>query len=137
MEKRHTLVDNAAEKRYELDLGDGMALAEYVLGHGLIVLTHTEVPPKYEGRGIGKELVQGVLEVWLLHADQRLNALISSDQRATLISVDSMAYSILMIPASPFVGAVGDLFGQAGAGLALLGVLTAASGAAVLAKRRS
>ena len=137
MEKRHTLVDNAAEKRYELDLGDGMALAEYVLGHGLIVLTHTEVPPKYEGRGIGKELVQGVLEVWLLHADQRLNALISSDQRATLISVDSMAYSVLMIPASPFVGAVGDLFGQAGAGLALLGVLTAASGAAVLAKRRS
>ena len=86
---------------------------------------------------LGMMLVQGVLEVWLLHADQRLNALISSDQRATLISVDSMAYSILMIPASPFVGAVGDLFGQAGAGLALLGVLTAVSGAAVLAKRRS
>ena len=137
MEKRHTLVDNAAEKRYELDLGDGMALAEYVLGHGLIVLTHTEVPPKYEGRGIGKELVQGVLEVYLLHESQKLNDAIPSDQRATLISVDSMAYSILMIPASPFVGAVGDLFGQAGAGLALLGVLTAASGAAVLAKRRS
>ena len=86
---------------------------------------------------LGMMLVQGVLEVWLLHADQRLNALISSDQRATLISVDSMAYSVLMIPASPFVGAVGDLFGQAGVGLALLGVLTAASGAAVLAKRRS
>lgn len=86
---------------------------------------------------LGMMLVQGVLEVWLLHADQRLNALISSDQRATLISVDSMAYSILMIPTSPFVGAVGDLFGQAGAGLALLGVLTAASGAAALAKRRS
>ena len=62
MERKHTLIDNAAEKRYELDLGDGMALAEYVLGRGLIVLTHTEVPPKYEGRGIGKELVQGVLE---------------------------------------------------------------------------
>lgn len=62
MERKHTLIDNAAEKRYELDLGDGMALAEYVLGHGLIVLTHTEVPPKYEGRSIGKELVQGVLE---------------------------------------------------------------------------
>ena len=54
MERKHTLIDNAAEKRYELDLGDGMALAEYVLGHGLIVLTHTEGPPKYEGRGIGK-----------------------------------------------------------------------------------
>lgn len=62
---------------------------------------------------------------------------VMQDLGATLISVDSMAYSILMIPASPFVGAVGDLFGQAGAGLALLGVLTAASGAAVLAKRQS
>ena len=38
MERKHTLIDNAAEKRYELDLGDGMALAEYVLGRGLIVL---------------------------------------------------------------------------------------------------
>lgn len=62
---------------------------------------------------------------------------VMQDFRVNLISVDSMAYSILMIPASPFVGAVGDLFGQAGAGLALLGVLTAASGAAVLAKRQS
>ena len=62
---------------------------------------------------------------------------VMQDFGVNLISVDSMAYSILMIPASPFVGAVGDLFGQAGAGLALLGVLTAASGAAVLAKRRS
>ena len=86
---------------------------------------------------LGMMLVQGVLEVYLLHESQKLNDAIPSDQRATLISVDSMAYSILMIPASPFVGAVGDLFGQAGAGLALLGVLTAASGAAVLAKRRS
>ena len=62
MEKKHSLVDNAAEKRYELDLGDDMALIEYVLGRGLIVLTHTEVPEQYEGQGIGKELVQAVLE---------------------------------------------------------------------------
>ena len=46
---------------------------------------------------------------------------VMQDFGVNLISVDSMAYSILMIPASPFVGAVGDLFGQAGAGLALLG----------------
>lgn len=62
MEKKHTVVDNAAEKRYELDLGDGMALIEYVLGKGIIVLTHTEVPPAYEGQGIGKELVLAALE---------------------------------------------------------------------------
>lgn len=35
------------------DLGDDMALIEYVLGCGLIVLTHTEVPEQYEGQGIG------------------------------------------------------------------------------------
>ena len=74
--------------------------------------------------------------VWLLHADQRLNALISSDQRATLISVDSMAYSLLMIPASPLVGAVGDAFGQAGAGLALLGGLVAVSGLVLLGQKK-
>ena len=84
---------------------------------------------------LGMMLVQGVLEVWLLHADQRLNALISSDQRATLISVDSMAYSLLMIPASPLVGAVGDAFGQAGAGLALLGGVIVLSGVALLGRK--
>ena len=65
--------------------------------------------------------------MWLLHAEQQLNDAIPSDQRATLISVDSMAYSLLMIPASPLVGAVGDALGQAGAGLTVLGILVAAS----------
>lgn len=45
--------------------------------------------------------------VWFLHSMQRLNDLISSDRRATLISVDSMAYSLLMIPASPVLGWLG------------------------------
>ena len=84
----------------------------------------------------GCMLVQGALEVWLLHEDRLLNDAIPSDQRATLISVDSMAYSLLMIPASPLVGAVGDALGQAGAGLALLGVLVAGSGIAVALHRK-
>ena len=46
----------------------------------------------------GMMLVQGALEVYLLHERQKLNDAIPSDQRATLISVDSMAYSLLMIP---------------------------------------
>ena len=41
-----------------------------------------------------------------------------------------MAYSLLMIPASPLVGALGDAFGQAGAGLAALGAAILASGLA-------
>ena len=60
---------------------------------------------------------------------------IPSDQRATLISVDSMVYSLLMIPASPLVGAVGDTFGQAGAGLAVLGVLVALTGTVALGRK--
>lgn len=84
---------------------------------------------------LGMMLVQGVLEVYLLHESQKLNDAIPSDQRATLISVDSMAYSLLMIPASPLVGAVGDAFGQAGAGLALLGGVIVLSGVALLGKK--
>ena len=78
----------------------------------------------------GMMLVQGALEVYLLHESQKLNDAIPSDQRATLISVDSMAFSLLMIPASPLVGALGDAFGQAGAGLAALGAAILASGLA-------
>ena len=85
----------------------------------------------------GCMLVQGALEVWLLHEDRLLNDAIPSDQRATLISVDSMAYSLLMIPASPLVGAVGDVFGQAGAGLVALGVCVAVSGALALYRKAS
>lgn len=85
---------------------------------------------------LGMMLVQGVLEVYLLHESQKLNDAIPSDQRATLISVDGMAYSLLMIPASPLVGAVGDAFGQAGAGLALLGGVIVLSGVALLRKSR-
>ena len=60
---------------------------------------------------------------------------VMQDFGATLISVDSMAYSLLMIPASPLVGAVGDAFGQAGAGLALLGGVIVLSGVALLRKK--
>lgn len=84
---------------------------------------------------LGMMLVQGVLEVYLLHESQKLNDAIPSDQRATLISVDGMAYSLLMIPASPLVGAVGDAFGQAGTGLALLGGVIVLSGVALLGKK--
>ena len=85
---------------------------------------------------LGCMLIEGSLEVWLLHEGQKLNDSIPSDQRATLISVDSMAYSLLMIPASPLVGALGDALGQAGAGLAVLGVLVAGSGLLLTLRRK-
>ena len=89
------------------------------------------------GSILGCMLVQFILDAWTLHENQKLNDAIPSDQRATLISVDSMAYSLLMIPASPLVGAVGDVFGQAGAGLAALGVCVAGSGLLALYRKAS
>lgn len=85
---------------------------------------------------VGPMLVQGALAVWFLHSMQRMNESISSDRRATLISVDSMTYSLLMIPASSMLGWLGDAAGAAGVGLCLLGVMVAASGLAVAAKTR-
>ena len=85
---------------------------------------------------VGPMLVQGALAAWFLHSMQRMNESISSDRRATLISVDSMTYSLLMIPASPMLGWLGDAAGSAGVGLCLLGAMVAASGLAVAAKTR-
>lgn len=53
---------NAAERRYELDLKGDRAMLEYVELPGVLVLTHTHVPKRYEGRGIGSELVRAALE---------------------------------------------------------------------------
>lgn len=54
--------DNPAAKRFEADLGGGkFAVAEYNRMEGGIVLTHTEVPPEFEGRGIASQLYQAVI----------------------------------------------------------------------------
>ena len=83
MEKKHELIDNAAEKRYEFDLGGDLAMIEYIKAQGFIVLTHTEVPEKYEGQGIGSELTRAVLE-------------------------DLRAKKLPMIPQCPFVAQCGS-----------------------------
>ena len=77
--------------------------------------------------------------IWSLHARKRLNDWFPSERRATLISVDSMAYSLLMIPASPLTGWIGDVAGSAGAGLMALGavLLAAAVATAVLMRKKS
>ncbi len=55
---RWTVRDNVERKRFEIDLGGGaVAIAEYTLPEGIIMFTHTEVPPEHEGKGIGKALI--------------------------------------------------------------------------------
>lgn len=60
----------------------------------------------------------GVLEVKMT---ARLNREFPSDRRATLVSVQSMAYSLAMLPVSPLAGALCDGLGFSG-GMAVLGL---------------
>lgn len=63
MKTSHTLIHNAAEGRYEFDLGGGArACIEYEEHPEGLVLTHTIVPPQFEGQGIAAELTAATLD---------------------------------------------------------------------------
>ncbi|GAA4743983.1 GNAT family N-acetyltransferase [Sphingomonas daechungensis] len=64
MQSNHLRIrDNADLHRFEIDLGNGSrAFAQYMLGHGKIVFTHTEVPKDHEGQGIGTALIRFALD---------------------------------------------------------------------------
>jgi uncharacterized protein len=53
--------DNPDGRRFEIDLGDSLAIAEYNLPKGMIMFTHTEVPKQHEGKGIGSALIKAGL----------------------------------------------------------------------------
>jgi predicted GNAT family acetyltransferase len=55
--------DNPAAKRYELKIDDQhIAFVEYQMAEGLIIFTHAETPPQFEGRGYGSTLARAVLD---------------------------------------------------------------------------
>jgi len=49
---------NPEEQRFEVDLGDAVAVLEYMPQGERLVFTHTGVPPAYEGQGIASALVK-------------------------------------------------------------------------------
>ena len=57
-----TVVDNPDRQRFEIDLGDSVAIAEYRLMTGKIMFPHTEVPPEHEGKGVGSALIRAGLK---------------------------------------------------------------------------
>jgi uncharacterized protein len=60
--RNYVVRDNAEEHRFEVDLGDGsVAIAEYTLPEGKIIFTHTKVPRKHEGEGVGSALIRFAL----------------------------------------------------------------------------
>lgn len=57
------VVDNSAAQRFEMDVNGKSAFVTYRRSRGVMTLLHAEVPPEESGRGIGSELVHGVLEL--------------------------------------------------------------------------
>ncbi|HTC99344.1 MAG TPA: GNAT family N-acetyltransferase [Bradyrhizobium sp.] len=55
--------DNKALQRFELDVGDQTAFANYRQKPDAVIITHTETPRALRGRGIASELVKGALEM--------------------------------------------------------------------------
>lgn len=58
------VVDHPEELRYELWLDERLAgeIRYTIRDDGAVVLVHTEIDPKLEGRGLGNVLVQGALD---------------------------------------------------------------------------
>ena len=57
------VVDNPAEHRFELRVGDAVAIATYRLDGDRVVLVHTEVPAELAGQGVGSKLAEGAFEL--------------------------------------------------------------------------
>lgn len=54
--------DNPAQSRFELAVGDAVAVAHYHRRGDELVFTHTEVPESLSGKGVGSTLARGALD---------------------------------------------------------------------------
>lgn len=58
-----TVTDRPDDLRYEIDVdGEVGGFIAYRRAPGLVDLVHTDVAPKFEGKGVGSELVKGALD---------------------------------------------------------------------------
>ncbi|MBR0833648.1 N-acetyltransferase [Bradyrhizobium manausense] len=58
-----TVRDNKDRSRFELDVGDELAFANYRLTPSAVIITHTETPRALRGRGIASVLINGALDL--------------------------------------------------------------------------
>ncbi len=61
--------NNKEKSRFELEVGDELAFANYRLTPSAAIITHTETPRSLRGRGVASELVKGALN--LIRGDGR------------------------------------------------------------------
>ena len=65
------MTDNAARKRFEITVdGEPAGFAAYRSRDGVVVFTHTQVDPAYEGQGVGGVLAQSALDQARERGDQ-------------------------------------------------------------------
>ena len=58
-----SIVDNTARSRFEYNVEGHTAFINYRRAGNILSLTHAEVPPEVEGRGIGSTMVRGTLDL--------------------------------------------------------------------------
>jgi len=60
---RMTVIDNPEAGQYELHVaGERVGVASYTRNGNVIVLPHTAIEPRFEGRGFGSTLIADVLD---------------------------------------------------------------------------
>lgn len=57
------VTDNKEKERFEVELEGATAFIDYSEQNGVVAMTHTEVPPNFEGKGVGSQLVKGALDI--------------------------------------------------------------------------
>jgi predicted GNAT family acetyltransferase len=67
-------INNAEANRFEIRLGGDVAIIDYMLNGRNITMTHTEVPPAFEGKGIAAKLAKFALD-WAKENDYKVNPL--------------------------------------------------------------
>ncbi len=55
------ILHNPADSRFEVHLDEGLGVCTYRQQGGVLLLTHTEVPPQVQGRGVAGALVAATL----------------------------------------------------------------------------
>ena len=60
--KNAAVVHNASKQRFEVNIDGQLSVLEYTFKNHRLFLTHTEVPPALESRGLGTELAHAALE---------------------------------------------------------------------------
>lgn len=71
-QSRLPVVNNEANQRFEVALGDQWAFLAYRWDGDELALTHTEVPEGYRDQGVGRDLVSAALQ-FARRGDHKVN----------------------------------------------------------------